>query len=119
VVLTNHSSTDKSKFGEQVVTGQIRTDLTKKAKKTQHITYKTNADWLPTGFYLSPSKALKGTELHLEISNLHFKPYTLKQQQHVALNQYRYKHVQDARNAQKLIDRQYNSQAFTWNWYKT
>lgn len=119
VVLTNHSSTDKSKFGEQVVTGQIRTDLTKKTKKTQHITYKTNADWLPTGFYLSPSKALKGTELHLEISNLHFKPYTLKQQQHVALNQYRYKHVQDARNAQKLIDRQYNSQAFTWNWYKT
>src|SRR5699024_586106 len=103
---------------QKVATGLIRTDLTKKAKKKQHITYKTNTDWLPEGFYLSPSKTLKGTELHLEISNIHFKPYHLKQQQQVALKQYRYQHNQDARNAQNLIDRQYNEQAFTWNWYK-
>lgn len=118
VVLPGHSSSDKSKFSQKVATGLIRTDLTKKAKKKQHITYKTNTDWLPEGFYLSPSKTLKGTELHLEISNIHFKPYHLKQQQQVALNQYRYQHTQDARNAQNLIDRQYNEQAFTWNWYK-
>lgn len=117
-IVTRTGKQHTSTFANSVVTGNIRTDLTKNPTQTIHMTYTTHPELLPAGFYLSPSKALKGTELHLEISNIQFKPFTFKQQQKAALANYQYMHKQNKQNPQTLIDRQYNKQAYTWNWYK-
>jgi uncharacterized membrane protein YfhO len=117
-IVTRTGKQHASAFANSVVTGKVRTDLTKAATQKMHMTYTTHPELLPEGFYLRPSKALKGTELHLEISNLQFKPFTFKQQQKAALANYQYMHKQNKQNPQALIDRQYNKQAYTWNWYK-
>lgn len=117
-VVTSTGKKESSKFAKSVVTGDLRTDLTKRPTQIQHITYTTHPELLSEGIYLSPSKALKGTELHLEISNLKFKPFTFRQRQKADLADYQYNQKQMKQNPQLLADRQYNPQAYSWNWYK-
>lgn len=117
-VVTSTGKKQSSQFAKSVVTGGLRTDLTKSPTQIQHVSYTTHPELLSEGVYLSPSKALKGTELHLEISNLKFKPFTFKQRQKADLADYQYNQKQLERNPQQLANRQYNPQAYSWNWYK-
>ena len=116
VVVPGMRAGQSSAFAKQIVSGVIRTDQTKSGQTSLHYHYKTHASLLPDGIFLMANKQLRGTELHLEISNLRYTPATFGQRQQNALAAYQYSATQNARNMQSSPNIRYNPKAFTWNW---
>jgi uncharacterized membrane protein YfhO len=118
VVVPSVTSGETSAFAQEVTHAKVRTDQTKQAKESVHFRFTTHASLLPDGIFLPADKTLKGTELHLTLSNITYHPASLTEQHNQALAQYEYDYEQASRNPQNEPDLRHNTAAYSWNWYQ-
>lgn len=110
--------TQRSKFAQEVQTTPIALNGNEHWQSSISTTYTTHPSVLPDGISLKANPKLKGTELHLEITNLSFEPATWRQRQQFAYNNYIFNNQQNQQNPQKESDLRINQNGFKMNWYK-
>lgn len=117
-VVTSKPSKQRSAFAKQVSAVAVATDSTGKWQDKIHYRYATHASTLPDGFYIKLAKAQKQTELHLELTNIKYVPYSFRRQKQQALANYRFTQNQTLANPQSTVNNQFNPHAYTYTWLK-
>ncbi|RRG17796.1 glycosyl transferase [Weissella viridescens] len=117
-VVTNAApeTTSKHQLERNVTSASIRSNLQANYQKKVHFSYTPNRESDEHGIYLKPDATLSNTELHLEISNLHFKPANFNERAQFATNSYRDGQQERSYNPRNPLDYRTNDQAFNWNW---
>lgn len=117
-VVTKNKTQQKSEFAKQVSTVAVSTASTGKWQDKIHYRYATHATNLAEGFFIKLAKSQKQTELHLELTNIKYVPYTFQRQKQQALADYQFEQNQAVANPQSTVNNQFNPRAFTYTWLK-
>ena len=112
--VTEHTS--KQQFERTVTTTSIRSNLQERYTDKVHFNYTPSRESDEQGIYLKPDATLDNHELHLEITNLHFKPANFNQRAKYATNSYRDAKIEQNNNPRNPLDYRSNDRAFNWNW---
>lgn len=116
-VITDATLETSADFVRQIVPTQIHER--KKDDSESQLSYKvkTLTQGNKARIYLDANSALQGTELHLELTNIQFTPYSLDKQYQFDLATYTEAH-QDLEDKTDTPNRLYNPDAFKLQWYK-
>lgn len=118
-VLTQpNKKTSKSAFAQTLHTAKISYNDQVHYQTSSHIKWSNKPSLLPNGIFLKANSNLKGTELHLEITNLSGRPFGFSGRlKHVnALNQFNQNLMQQ--NPSLSTDYRDNTKAANWNWIR-
>lgn len=116
-VVTNATPQTNSDFISKLVPTQIHKRKAGKSDDMLSYRFKTAPNDNETRLYLDATPALQGTELHLELTNIKFKPYTLAEQYELDFATYQEDHEQLEEKSDSP-NRLYNPEAFKMQWYK-
>jgi uncharacterized membrane protein YfhO len=111
-------SVGKSHFVQSVKSAAIAYNQTTHFSQTSQVKTTTHPATLADGLIIQGNSILKGTELHLEISNLTYTPYNFMQRLHSATDQYTFDYQTNLTNPSQPLDQLYNPKAFQWQWLK-
>jgi uncharacterized membrane protein YfhO len=118
IVVKGSKSKADSAFASKVIKTPISLNGTSNWQKNLTYEYTTHPSVLPDGIFLKANSALKGTELHLELTKIKYQPFTMQQRYQNALATYQFNYAQALQNPQKSTDLRYNPKAFSFNWLR-
>lgn len=104
-------------LSDELVRGKLSDTKSGTPNNTLHYTYQMSSKDDKPGLYLPANPALKNTELHLELTNIRFTPYTFQETFAHDLATYNESHKTLEKEAPGT-DMKYNPTAFKWQWYK-
>lgn len=111
-------SATSDQFANQVKSVKIKKSANAKATQTVHYRFTSKNGAKPTGIYLPADASLAGNEIHLEVSNLKFKPFSLYQKATYATNAYNGKAKKAAALPDGKTDYATNTKAYKFNWLR-
>jgi uncharacterized membrane protein YfhO len=112
------TTSGKPSFINTLIKPKVAFNQEVKFGKSAHVSTTTHASLIADGIFIQPDPALSGTEVHLEITNLTYKPFSFNERMDAAVAAYRFKHEQIVQNPSDTQDPYYNATAFKWNWLK-
>ncbi|SUP52944.1 Predicted membrane protein [Weissella viridescens] len=111
-------SATSDQFANQVKSVKIKKSANAKATQTVHYRFTSKNGAKPTGIYLPADASLAGNEIHLEVSNLKFKPFSLYQKATYATNAHNGKAKKAAALPDGKTDYATNTKAYKFNWLR-
>ncbi|WP_419154882.1 YfhO family protein [Weissella minor] len=115
---TTIGTQQESKFAQTVMTVPLQRDLSKPVQTKTHITFSPELEDDQTGIYLPENADLDGTEVHLKIENITYKPASFQENADFATANYLNTVQQKAANPQKKPDYHTNAAAYKFNWQR-
>lgn len=108
----------KSALASQVQIVQVGYNDQTNYQSQVRVKWSNHPQLLPNSIFIAGNKQLKGTELHLEITNLKGAPYSAKQQLKHDWQTNQFNQQMRNANPQNTPNYRYNQASFTWDWLK-